>query len=98
MLDEMTAPAARSNRDVRPTPSKTQIGQIVFTVPLRVLSGLRWLTWVVAGSNLASSVLGLDFLPTFSWWWVAARLGAAGLRARPDGPDGRSARGSCCAR
>ncbi len=71
MLDEMTAPAARSNRNVRPTPSKTQIGQIVFTVPLRVLSGLRWLTWVVAGSNLASSVLGLDYLPTFSWWWVA---------------------------
>ncbi len=72
MLDEMTAPAARSNRNVRPTPSKTQIGQIVFTVPLRVLSGLRWATWVVAGSNLASSVLGLDYLPTFSWWWVAA--------------------------
>ena len=71
MLDEMCAPAARSNRNVRPTPSKTQIGQIVFTVPLRMLSGLRWLTWVVAGSNLASSVLGLAFLPTFSWWWVA---------------------------
>ena len=88
MLDEMTAPAARSNRNVRPTPSKTQIGQIVFTVPLRVLSGLRWLTWVVAGSNLASSVLGLDYLPTFSWWWVALGWLAPGLRARPDGPVG----------
>jgi len=70
MLDEMSAPAVRTNRRVRPTPSKTQIGQIVFTVPLRLLSGLRWLTWVVAGNNVAASVLGLDYLPTFSWWWV----------------------------
>ena len=60
-----------------------------FTVPLRLLSGLRWVTWVVAGNNLASSVLGLDYLPTVSWWWVAARLAAAGVRPRPDGADGR---------
>jgi len=70
LLDETSAPATRRNRKVRPTPSKTQIGQIVFTVPLRLISGLRWLTWVVAGNNLAASVLGLDYLPTFSWWWV----------------------------
>ena len=66
-LDAMTAPTARLDRRVRPTPSKTQIGQIAFTVPLRVLSGLRWATWVVAGNNIASSLLGLAFLPTVSW-------------------------------
>jgi len=70
MLDEMATPTSRTNRRVRPTPSKTQIGQFAFTVPLRLLSGLRWLTWVVAGNNVAASILGLEFLPTFSWWWV----------------------------
>jgi non-ribosomal peptide synthetase-like protein len=70
MLEEMSAPATRTNRNVRPTPSKTQIGQLVFTVPLRLLSGLRWLTWVTAGNNVGASVLGLTWLPTVSWWWV----------------------------
>ncbi len=81
MLDEMTAPAGRSNRKVRPTPSKTQVGQLVFTVPLRLLSGLRWLTWVIAGTNVASGLLGLDFLPTVSWWWVL--IGWIGLVSAP---------------
>ncbi len=72
MLDGMSAPAAQRNRRVRPTPSKTQIGQMVFTVPLRMLSGLRWLTWVAAGSNVAGAVLGLEYLPNVSWWWVLA--------------------------
>jgi len=70
MLDAMASPARRTRRRVRPTPLKTQIGQVVFTVPLRLLSGLRWLTWVVAGNNIAAVVLGLAWLPTLSWWWV----------------------------
>ncbi len=70
MLDGMDAPTGRSNRRVRPTPSKTQIGQVVFTVPLRILSGLRWVTWVAAGVNIAGDVLGLGYLPSVSWWWV----------------------------
>jgi non-ribosomal peptide synthetase-like protein len=72
LLDAMAAPTSQTNRRVRPTPSKTQIGQVVFTVPLRVLSGLRWATWVAAGCNLAAAVLGLNYLPTVSWWWVLA--------------------------
>ncbi|MEO8851533.1 MAG: Pls/PosA family non-ribosomal peptide synthetase, partial [Allobranchiibius sp.] len=70
LLDSMSAPVSRANRKVRPTPSKTQIGQLVFTVPVHLLSGLRWLTWVVAGNNFAATALGLGFLPTVSWWWV----------------------------
>jgi non-ribosomal peptide synthetase-like protein len=69
-LDVMQAPAARTTRRVRPTPTKTQVGQLAFTVALRSVSGLRWLTWVAAGNNLASELLGLTFLPTVSWWWV----------------------------
>ena len=69
-LDGMATPAARTTRRVRPTPTKTQVGQLAFTLPLRTISGLRWLTWMAAGNNLASVVLGLTFLPTVSWWWV----------------------------
>ena len=70
LLDTMASPAAQSDHLVRPTPSKTQIGQVVFTLPLRLLSGLRWLTWVLAGSNVLADVLELSWLPTVSWWWV----------------------------
>ena len=72
LLDGMSAPTSRTDRRVRPTPSKTQIGQIVFTIPLRMLGGLRWATWVAFGNNVASALLGLAFLPTISWWWVLA--------------------------
>jgi non-ribosomal peptide synthetase-like protein len=72
LLDGMSAPTSRTDRRVRPTPSKTQIGQIVFTVPLRMLGGLRWVTWVLFGNNVAAALLGLTFLPTVSWWWVLA--------------------------
>ena len=44
----MAAPAARTTRRVRPTPTKTQVGQLAFTVPLRTITGLRWLTWMAA--------------------------------------------------
>ena len=71
MLDEMTAPATRSTRRVRPTPPKTQLGQLVCAIPLRTLVGLKWLTWIGAGSNIASRAFGLGWLPTVSWWWVA---------------------------
>ncbi|HQR28752.1 MAG TPA: AMP-binding protein, partial [Nocardioides sp.] len=70
-LDQMAVPASRTNRRVRPVPLKTQAGQVVSTVGLRTLSGLRWLTWVAAANNTASALLGVDWLPTVSWWWVA---------------------------
>jgi len=72
MLDETARPVTRINRKVRPTPLKTQIGQLAFTIPLRSLSGLRWLTWVCAANNILASMLGLAWPPTVSWWWVAA--------------------------
>ena len=70
-LDLMAAPAARTKRTVRPVPVKTQLGQVAFTFGLRTLTGLRWLTWIAAGSNLAASVLDVGWVPTVSWWWVA---------------------------
>ena len=69
-LDAMESPAAAANRTVSPVPVKTQLGQAAFTVPLRTLTGLRWLVWIAAGANLAGSLWGLDWLPTTSWWLV----------------------------
>ena len=70
-LDVMAAPSTRVNRRVRPVPVKTQAGQVVFTVGLRTITGLRWLTWLAAGNNVAASFLGSTWLPVLSWWWVA---------------------------
>lgn len=73
-LDEMAAPVGRRNRNVRPVPFKTQVGQVAFTVPLRTLSGLRWLVWNAAGNNIATSLYDVTWLPTLSWWWIALGL------------------------
>ena len=70
-LDELAEPAIRSDRKVGPTPRKTQGGQAVFGIPLRTIAGLRWLTWLAAGNNVAVALFGLPWLPTLSWWWVA---------------------------
>ena len=69
-LDALASPAATANRTVSPVPVKTQLGQAAFTLPLRTLTGLRWLVWTAAGANLAGSRWGLDWLPTASWWLV----------------------------
>ncbi|MCW2817464.1 MAG: amino acid adenylation enzyme/thioester reductase family protein [Marmoricola sp.] len=69
-LDSMQQVAAPSGHQVRPTPTKTQRGQVLFTVPLRMLSGLRWVVWVAIGCQLLGGLLSLDHLPRVSWWWI----------------------------
>ena len=66
-IDEMSTASTRVNRKVSPVPMKTQTAQLAAAVPLRMLSGLRILTWLAAGCN----VVRLGFVPTVSWWWVA---------------------------
>ena len=70
LLDQMATPVARTDRDVRPTRFRTQLGQVLLTVPLKLLTGLRWLTWIAAGNQLAASVLGLGWLPQIPWPWI----------------------------
>src|SRR6478735_8123678 len=69
-LDGMDSPAAVSNRTVSPVPVKTQIGQALFTIPLRTLTGLRWLVWTAAAANLARAWWDMDWLPAASWWLI----------------------------
>ena len=60
--DGRRPPCAWTARCGRPRP-RPSAGQLVFGVPLRALSGLRWLTWVAAGANLGHAAVGLDVLP-----------------------------------
>lgn len=59
-------------RTVRPTAPKSQIFQTLMGVPLHVLVGMRWLTYLMVGNNLLSGLAGFTAAPTVPWWWVAA--------------------------
>lgn len=69
-LPALTSGPAIGNRDVRPLPLKSQVGQLLALVPLRGLAGLRWLSWLLLGSALARALLGLDGLPRTPVWLV----------------------------
>ncbi|BCT75813.1 amino acid adenylation protein [Sinomonas cyclohexanicum] len=71
-----TAPAAGSlaprERTVRPTSGRAQLLQTLMGVPLFILVGMRWLTYLAAANNVLAAVAGFAAAPTLSWWWVAA--------------------------
>ncbi len=69
-LDDMATPASRTNRSVHPVPLKTQVSQVACTIPLRALTGVRWLTLMAVANNLASTWLDISWLPTLAWGWV----------------------------
>ena len=105
-LGEGPAASYDDNRRVRPTPPKTQIGQIVGTILLRSVAAPRWLTWLLLGCGLLSAAAGLDWLPTAPWWLLGPAVvafltppgrmllaaGAARILLRPVVP-GRHPRG-----
>ncbi|AOT05555.1 Pls/PosA family non-ribosomal peptide synthetase [Arthrobacter sp. U41] len=59
-------------RTVRRTARKSQVFQTLMGVPLHILVGMRWLTYLMAANNLLASFAGFAAAPTVSWWWVAA--------------------------
>lgn len=59
-------------RTVRPTARKSQVFQTLMGIPLHLLVGMRWLTYLMAANNLLFSFAGFTAAPTVSWWWVAA--------------------------
>ncbi|VXB61964.1 Non-ribosomal peptide synthetase [Arthrobacter sp. 8AJ] len=65
-----SAPARE--RTVRPTARKSQVFQTLMGVPLHILVGMRWLTYLMAINNLLAGLAGFTAAPTISWWWVAA--------------------------
>ena len=69
LVDSLTGAESRTDRTVRPVPTKTQIGQLLALLPLRSISGLRVVVWL----GLACVVgrwSGVDALPHASLAWV----------------------------
>lgn len=56
------------DREVPPTPRKTQLGQVVTMTLARALAAPTWLTWSMLAANLAGLFDGLGWLPQTSWW------------------------------
>ncbi|MFC8302062.1 Pls/PosA family non-ribosomal peptide synthetase [Specibacter sp. NPDC057265] len=60
------------NRTVGRTRRSSQVFQTLMGVPLHILVGMRWLTYLMALNNVAAWLGVLPGAPTVSWWWVAA--------------------------
>jgi non-ribosomal peptide synthetase-like protein len=71
-LDAMTTAQARRNASVRPVRLATQTAQVLLTIPLRTITGLRWLVWIAAALHLVASALDWSWLPQVSWAWIVA--------------------------
>jgi non-ribosomal peptide synthetase-like protein len=90
---DASAPAeAATVRVVRPVPRLAQLVQILVTVLISTIGGLRWLTMLAVLNNLLSYGNRLTVAPRLSWWWVLVgfmlfisppgRMGLAALGAR----------------
>ena len=66
-LDELAAPAAYVDRTVRPVSRVSQGAQVLLSLLLRTVTGLRWLTWTALGCTAISAALGITWLPTAPW-------------------------------
>ena len=73
-LDSMSSPANVRDREVPPTPVKSQVAQQVALLCTRTLAGLRWVAWLLLGVRVASPLT--DQLrwsvPTAPWWLVVS--------------------------
>jgi len=72
-LDEFDAAAHTVTRDpVRPTPRSAQWIQTSLALLLQTVVGARFLTWGLTLNGLLALTGSYPWLPTVSWWWVAA--------------------------
>jgi non-ribosomal peptide synthetase-like protein len=62
------------DREIRPVPVKSQAGQLVGVLGLRLLAAPRWVTWVALASAVASGVDGLGWLPRLPTWVLVAAV------------------------
>uniref|UniRef100_A0AAU1I7F2 Amino acid adenylation domain-containing protein n=1 Tax=Streptomyces sp. NBC_00180 TaxID=2903632 RepID=A0AAU1I7F2_9ACTN len=75
---EKSAQEDGARRTIAPVPRRAQVIQLLLLVPLFTLLGLRWTVALAALGNLLPAY---GWLPTASWWLVAA--GAAVLYSPP---------------
>ncbi|RFA14475.1 amino acid adenylation protein [Subtercola boreus] len=69
-LDARSPVTAAKRAPVRPTPPGTQLAQTLLGIPLYVLVGLRWLTYVLAVNNVLQLFGVFTWAPTISWWYI----------------------------
>jgi len=70
-LGASTASPPPPSRIVARTKRGAQVAQTLAGIPLFVLVGMRWLTYLAIGGNLLSALGVLPGHHTVSWWWVA---------------------------
>ncbi|WP_407650913.1 Pls/PosA family non-ribosomal peptide synthetase [Brachybacterium halotolerans] len=63
-LDAMGTSSARNEDEAPPLRRGFQAAQLVLLLPLRAIAALRWLTWLMIASTLASGPLGVAWAPT----------------------------------
>ncbi|MHA7295244.1 Pls/PosA family non-ribosomal peptide synthetase [Arthrobacter sp. HLT1-21] len=61
----------RVERHVARTTRKAQVFQTLMGLPLHLLVGMRWLTYLMI-INQVLAVAGVSAAPTVSWWWILA--------------------------
>ena len=66
-LDELEPEAEVAPRHVRPVGPVAQTVQVLSTIPLLTVTGLRWLTWLGLANNVAAA-LGVAWARPVSWW------------------------------
>ncbi|MDF2444071.1 MAG: hypothetical protein JWR01_2274, partial [Subtercola sp.] len=69
-LDARSPATSVRRAPVRPTPPGTQLAQTLLGIPLYVLVGLRWLTYVLAVNNVLQLFGVFSWAPTISWWYL----------------------------
>ncbi|NKX52085.1 amino acid adenylation protein, partial [Arthrobacter deserti] len=65
-------PEARRERIIRRTQRKAQIFQTLMGIPLNVLAGMRWLTYLMIINSTLVQLGIFTGAPAISWWWVLA--------------------------
>ncbi|MFB0835091.1 Pls/PosA family non-ribosomal peptide synthetase [Arthrobacter halodurans] len=76
-LIEAVAGTVGIDADARPrhvarTTRRAQVFQTLMGIPLFILVGMRWLTYLMALNNVLAALGVLTAAPTLSWWWVGA--------------------------
>ena len=88
--------ARRPSGSPIPTPRGTQWVQTLVGVPLFILSGVRWLLYLLTATTILDALSdGFDFLPTVPLWVLARRPRDLRHAVRPHGDRDRRVRGSC---
>jgi non-ribosomal peptide synthetase-like protein len=57
-----------------PTPRRTQWLQTLLGAPLLILSGVRWLLYLLTASTILRAFPGFSFLPAVPWWLLVIGL------------------------